>query len=382
MQSFLLGDIIKSILSKGIEGEAKHFALVGLDGFIDKIQHPVLRQDKSGSTFYNSLDQFGARISEAAGQSAQIELHTNTVKLGGNAPIFSNALANLGVANSCLGTFGYPQIHPVFQKIHDDSELITLGDAAETNALEFNDGKLILSELSTFANLNWKTIKERTDVSRLLEKYQKADLVALVDWCNLVHATDIWKGVLYDLVKHSGKSSKKFFFDLADPSKKSDHEIDQVISVINEFAKYGEVTLGLNENEANRIADFFTRQSGKPAQEELLSTVGTAIFRNMAIDQLLVHPIDGCLLTFSNGQTYLNGRVVEKPEVSTGGGDNFNAGYCFGMLNQFEHQESMVLAMAASGAYVEHGFSPDKNLLKNYLANWLQELEKPGNNDR
>jgi hypothetical protein len=36
--------------------------------------------------------------------------------------------------------------------------------------------------------------------------------------------------------------------------------------------------------------------------------------------------------------------------------------------------ESMALAMATSGSYVQHGISPDLKGLSDYLVNWQNEL--------
>ena len=220
MQTDPLAETLHGTLNKLKGGVSSHTGLVGLDGFIDKIQRPVKLQDSAGCEYYSTLSDFGQRVKDASDQSAQIELHTNTIKLGGNAPIFANALAYLGVKNTCLGTFGTPEIHPVFKEIHQDSKLISLGHSAETNALEFEDGKLILSELSSFSELDWNQVKAQVDVGQLQELAANVQLFGLVDWCNLVHASSIWRGVLEDIVKPSVNHQPYFFFDLADPSKK------------------------------------------------------------------------------------------------------------------------------------------------------------------
>ena len=373
MSTDYLKQIIIQVLDKLEDVSSQHHAVIGLDGFIDKIQKPVQSQDQSGSTYYDSLESFGQRIREASEQSAQIELHTNTIKLGGNAPIFANALACLGIPNTCLGTFGYPQIHPVFQEIHVDCDMVSLGKAAETNALEFDDGKLILSELSTFQNLDWTWVKNHLDFDQLVQKVSGSKLIALVDWCNLPHATDIWTGFFHEVVQTSITGKPHFFFDLADPTKKSDKEINLVTSLINRFSDYGQVTFGLNVNEATKLAQFFARQSGNAIEGDNLQELGTFLYQHMSIDQLLIHPLDGCMMIYAGGHSYLEGRVVKKPMVSTGGGDNFNAGFCFGLLNGFSKEESMVLAMATSGAYVQQGTSPTQEELNKYLINWMEE---------
>jgi sugar/nucleoside kinase (ribokinase family) len=258
--------------------------------------------------------------------------------------------------------------------MHTDCELISLGDAAETNALEFNDGKLILSELSTFAELNWDRVKEQINLKHLAAKAAESALIALVDWCNLPHASDIWQGFYREIVAPNISHNPHFFFDLADPSKKAAGEVRQVLSIIDQFSGYGKVILGLNENEALKLTQFLGFEVNDHDEHQRLISIGRLLFDSMQIEQLVIHPIDGCFLINSTEELYLAGRMVDKPKVSTGGGDNFNAGFCFGLLNGFTELQSMVLAMATSGAYVQHGDSPDRESLGVYLKQWQQEL--------
>lgn len=67
----------------------------------------------------------------------------------------------------------------------------------------------------------------------------------------------------------------------------------------------------------------------------------------------------------------LLGHVVAHPKVLTGGGDNLNAGYCLGLLAGFEVHYCMLLAMAASGAYVQNGESPDMSAIIEFIDKWV-----------
>jgi len=346
-------------------------ALVGLDGYIDKIQRPVKQQNKEGKTFFSTLSQFGEKIVMAANKSAQIELHTQQVKLGGNAPIMSNALATLGIPNACLGTFGYPDIDPLFHTMHPDCQLISVGSAAGTNALEFNDGKLMLSDVQTFSELDWETVKKRVDFKDLKRKTDQVALVALVDWCNLPQGNDVWKGILTDLISARKDTSLQFFFDLADPSKKEVGELQKALEIIGEFRPHGGVTLGLNENEAHILLDIL----GKANAQEPLEQSGRYIFGMLNVDRLVIHPVDRALVFEADASYQVMGRLVEKPLVTTGGGDNFNAGFMFGLLHGFPITGCMVLGIATSGSYVENGSSPSQGDLANYLIQWKNELQ-------
>lgn len=361
--------IVRALLKQLDQVNLTSQALVGLDGYIDKIQHPVQSINKSGKEFYATLDRFGHHIQGSAGKSTQVELHTQNIKLGGNAPIMAHALATLGVRNTCLGTFGDPQIDEIFRTIHSDCSLISVGKPAETNALEFNDGKLILSEVSAFDNLDWAFIKSMIKLEQLRQLSKQVDLIALVDWSNLPHATAIWQGVLAELLQPQQGNKPAVFFDLADPRKKSDQDIMEVLELINAFGKQTEVTLGLNENEAIQIYQLFCRDKKSSSKLNKLSEIGASIYQEMDIENLLIHPMDCCYLFNQSETIHLKGRIVQSPKVSTGGGDNFNAGFCFGQLAGLSSEDSMRIAMATSGAYVKHGRSPDLEELKAFLEN-------------
>ncbi len=360
--------IIERILAKFDSLGLHKTALVGFDGYVDKIQRPVLSQKKSGNEYYPSLDRFGKRIREASGVSAQIELVNQVIKPGGNAPIMANALACLGVKNICIGTLGDQNIEKVFQEVHQDCKLVSIGKPGETNAIEFGDGKLILSELSAFEDLVWEYIKKVLGENEILDLFDSKDLLVLVDWCNLPHANKIWEGILNDLIVSGKVKPSMVFFDLADPSKKSEREISDVLSLIGRFSQYSNVTLGLNKNEAMKVYGVISRLNKFDVQSENnLEKASRLIFDHMSIDCLLIHPTDSCYIITADSQLHIKGKLVNNPMVSTGGGDNFNVGFCFGRLNSFSMEESVVLAMGTSGAYVQNGKSPNIEALKSFL---------------
>ncbi len=363
MEPIILTALLKQLDQVNLTSQA----LIGLDGYIDKIQHPVQSINEKGKEFYPSLDSFGQHIQHAAGKSTQVELHSQIIKPGGNAPIMAHALATLGIKNTCLGTFGEPDIEEIFKSLHPDCQLLSVGKPAETNALEFTDGKLILSEVSAFNDLDWNHVTSIIKLEHLQKISRQVGLIALVDWCNLPHATTLWQGVLTDLLLTQQENRPAIFFDLADPSKKSDHDILEILQLINAFGKKTDVTLGLNENEAIQIYQTICRANDQSSDLIDLRDIGAYIFKQLDIRFVLIHPIDSCYLFSQNETNHLHGRIVKSPKVSTGGGDNFNAGFCFGQLAGFSTEDSMRLAMATSGAYVQNGRSPDLGELKVYL---------------
>lgn len=358
---------------------AQKHAMIGFDGFVDKIKKPVKQKHGSNEPeFYQSLSEFANRIHAATGKSGQIEMVTQKTKLGGNGPILANALGRLGIKNFCIGCMGHPSKRQVFTKMNPNCELISVLDPGLSDAIEFADGKMIFSELSVFDNYNWKYLKEVIGLSRLIKIAKSCEVLAFVDWANLPWAYDIWCGMLQDVIKGISKKDFNFLFDLCDPSKRSTEDVDEVLDLISSFSAYGKVTFCLNENEALSIwaslhgQDYLKAKISGTLPD--VSTAGNYIFKTMNIEYLLIHPIDKIIFFSHKGVTELNGMMVKNPKVLTGGGDNLNAGYCLGLLAEFDINECLLLGMAAAGSYIENGISPSVNDIIDYLDEWEKNL--------
>src|SRR5882762_4406359 len=91
-------------LSRSVEAAARMTAFVGLDGFVDEILHVVdKRESAERYQRLTTIRQFAERLSGAAGQSTNVELVCQLIKLGGNGPIMANALASFGLNVTYLG---------------------------------------------------------------------------------------------------------------------------------------------------------------------------------------------------------------------------------------------------------------------------------------
>ena len=164
---------------------------------------------------------------------------------------------------------------------------------------------------------------------------------------------------------------KNFFFDLCDPSKRSKEEILAALAVINRYKPYGKVTLGINENEARKV---YATLDGENSESSDLQIITNYIFSKISVHQVLVHPTDRSIIGTKNGVFEVKGRLVPEPRILTGGGDNLNAGFCLGLVLDLPINQTMLLGMANSGAYIANGVSPDIDDLIRYLAVWAGEV--------
>src|SRR6266700_2502440 len=137
-------------------------AFVGLDGFVDEILHVVDKRESAEKyTRLPTIQQFSERLGAAAGRSTNVELVSQLTKLGGNGPIMANALASFGLKVSYLGILGYPNLHAVFTDFAKRAEVHSIAEPGYTDALEFEDGKIMLGKHQSLKQMNWENIRSR-----------------------------------------------------------------------------------------------------------------------------------------------------------------------------------------------------------------------------
>ena len=345
-------------------------AVVGFDGFIDAITRVVRRRESASRChFFQTITEFSEHVAGAAGKSADMEIVAADCKLGGNAPIMANALASLGIPTICIGAMGFPEESAAFSGMNKKCQKISICDPGYTHAFEFEDGKLMFANLAPLDKVTWTNVKEHIGAERLADLFGQSDLLGFVNWSIVYGAQTIWEGIYREvlpLLDPDVLSSKVLFFDLADPSKRSREDILAVLDLIGRYAKFCKIIVGLNENEADRIYEallYAEVNTDVPLEEK-----GVFIFNHTHLHLLLIHPVDGCIAINADGVLRQKGKVIRAPKITTGGGDNFNAGFCFGTLLGFDIADSALLGMAVSGYYVKNGRSPSAAELGAYLS--------------
>ncbi|WP_276370751.1 hypothetical protein [Chryseolinea sp. H1M3-3] len=374
----LLSDLIRELQQRKDASFDSH-AFVGFDGFVETLKRAVRKKENGGKVYFKTQAEFSKRVASMnAGCLNEIELITERIKPGGNAPNLADTLSHLGVSTVCAGSFGIPEIHPAFSELTRHTHIINVMNPGRRDIIEFEDGEIILSDLSAFNDYDWPSIKKTWGLEKIEKTVQASQLLAFVDWVNLPHASDIWDGILHDIIKPSGRRDFLFYFDLCDPAQKSTQEIDEVLDLMSCFSPYGKVTLSINESETLKIwaaingvdINLLDAKSKIPR----VIDAGAYIHKAMNIDYLLVHTRDQTIVYYRNDTIELENRLVRKPQVLTGGGDNLNAGYCLGLLYGLSLPQCVMLGMATSGAYIQNGISPDLNAVLNYLHVWMKEL--------
>lgn len=348
---------------------ASHLVTIGLDGFVDEIVTVVdKRESATRFTRVSTIAALSQRIARASGKSSNIELVVERTKLGGNGPIMANAMAAFGLQVNCIGSLGFPQIHPAFAELAARAKIHSIAEPGLTEALEFDDGKLMLGKQETLKDVNWHNLVERVGKERLITLFSGSDLIALQSWTMLPLMSEIWEHVLAEICPKltAGKSSRIIFFDLADPEKRGLKDIVHALELISQFQNFLATYLGLNEKESFEIGaalGYKGSTDGQAAVEE----VGRFILGKLNISGVIVHSRKYAVIAAPDGMSAVAGPFAEKPLISTGAGDHFNAGFCLGKLMETNNEIALQLGVATSGYYVRAAKSPSLSELADFL---------------
>jgi hypothetical protein len=346
--------------------------LAGLDGFVDTIVSPVALRSGPGEAFtpFSTIPEFGQRVLGAAGKSANIELYPRMDKLGGNGPIMAGAMLASGNQVTYIGALGRDCVHPVFKSFSEKAKVVSLCDPAHTTALEFTDGKLMLGQMKSLDEVNYDRIVTVMGTSGFADAINAADVVALTNWTMISGMTEIFRQLTEHVLPALPPRERIFFFDLADPEKRSVADLRTAIELISRFERFGRVTLGLNLKEAYQVAAALELNVKHGEDETSLSLLAAEIRNKISVATVVVHPRASAACATSQGTAWVPGPYCESPLITTGAGDHFNAGFVTGQLLGLSPESCLGVGVSTSGFYVRTGISPSLDDLETFLTKW------------
>lgn len=350
--------------------------LVGFDGFVDSIIQVV--DKRTAIDQYDAIPtigRFGEKISAAAGKSSNFELITTLEKLGGNGPIMANALAAAGVGVTYIGALGYPELNPAFHEFAKAATVHSVANPGYTDALEFTDGKLMLGKYQSLVDLNYDAIEKVMGADTFSRVVAQSRLIGMVNWTMLPQLESVWQKLHDDTLVNAadGPGGRKLIFiDLADPAKRTREDIARALGLITKLNTHADVILGMNLSESSQVADVLgvTIQGD---HEDAIESTCVALCQKLNIYGTVVHPRKSAAAAINKNGSIESGRFygpfTAKPRLSTGAGDNFNAGFCLGQLAGLDVLQSVCCGTHTSGFYVRHAHSPSLTELADFLDN-------------
>jgi hypothetical protein len=246
----------------------------------------------------------------------------------------------------------------------------SLCDAAHTTAVECNDAKLMLGIMRSLDEVTFDRICAVMGESVLQAEVAGAGLLSFVNWTMIPNMTAIFHALVDRVLpKLPANPNRIFFFDLADPEKRSVEDLRAALAAIARFVPYGRVTLGLNLKEAQQVATALGLTP--PGRDEAsLRAAAAAIRAQTAVTTVVVHPTESAACANAAGTAWVPGPFTEKPLITTGAGDHFNAGFATGQVLGLDPEGCLAVGVCTRGHYVRTGESPSLDKIETFLANW------------
>jgi hypothetical protein len=357
-------------------------AFVGFDGFIDLILRPVAtRRSMAPDDFtpVRTMTEFADRVKAAAGKSTNIETVLHEARFGGNGPLMAGALANLGLAITYAGSVGTADplspLDPVFVPFAQRCRrVVTLGPPSTTACYEFDDGKLMLNDRTNVQRVTREVLLKAFGLPGLLECLAPCRLLGLLNWSLMGGVADLLRFFTAELLPKLPPHAepRRVFIDLADPTPRSREDLLGALLTLRDMNRVPavKVTLGLNLMEAEFVAAALELNVFK-SDDRTPNTVSEAAKQLRAaidVDTVVIHPREGAAAsTASEHSVWFDGPFCDKPKLSTGAGDHFNAGFAFAQTLGFPLDQSLALATATSGLYVREAESPTPKSLSAFL---------------
>ena len=356
-------------------GAARKKVLVGFDGFIDSIIDIVdKRLSNEEYERIPTIAAYGERISGVAGRSTNLERVVKVRKLGGNGPIMSNALLGHGIDLTYVGIIGGDTVESVFQEMADQStRVINMGPACATDAYEFDDGKIMMTLSQPLEEVKYERLVELLGEDGLRDAFSGLHGMAMVNWTQTLAMTDIWKHLSAHVFPnlYSVDEQPYLFVDLADPAKRTEEDLLEAIHVLKALNDHVNIVLGMNEEEGRQVLEALGG-TWKNDLDELARAEDCAreVQRLTGFSNVVTHFVKVAACASAAGSDAADGFFTAKPKLTTGAGDNFNAGYFMGLLLGLQPIDCLMCGTATSGYYVRNARSPQAAELVEFLQQW------------
>ncbi len=342
--------------------------LLGCDGFVDETYEIVeVRKSQTEFTPMKKLRQFGELIVARADGGVGVELVPKRRCEGGFGINTGRVAACLGLKPLLPGLYGRPTIDPAYEEFQDICELASLGDPALTIALEFGDGKVLMSNLEAVSSLTWEDFQKHFGKDKLEEMFAGVDILGLGYWSLTSNFDDLFRGFMRQYENLT--PPRRMFFDFADIKKKSSESFIKSLELIRSFNSRIPMTLSVNEHE---VLELFSRVGVEHPEQKLaaIASALTAAREKTGFDELVMHSPE---FAASSGAAEGEAFAIQDRQTNVlrlaGAGDSFNGGYICASLGDLPSKERLVIANAVAAFFVTRATGPTREEL-------LAQIEK------
>jgi len=356
---------------------------LAFDGYVDSLYSLAKsRQSATEWTRMESMKTLGELLIKVAGSSANVERILKRRISGGFAPNSCKAINALGLEVKLIAALGYPDIHEVFQPLVQNEmiDVISYNNPGETLGLEFNDGKIMLTDFENILKIDWDLLIERVSVDTIIEKIEASDVMGFGHWSLIPEIDEMWAHFFYDIFPNVKNIEKKLFFvDLADLKKRSQDDIQNMLDLLQKIDTKVPVMLSLNDQEAIDVSKALKNVKNIDPNEANFSDYvegGKLINNEVKLSYLVIHSPHFATISTKDDHYWVTEGYTSKPRFTTGAGDHFHSGVAAGLGCNLSPPEAILLGNALTAIFVRTGNSPNIEELSQFISKYMDYIEK------
>jgi sugar/nucleoside kinase (ribokinase family) len=342
----------------------------GFDGYLDRVRAVV--GDRTDPETYDrlaTLSGFRDRVDDSvrADSSLSFEWLEAGQRTGGHTCHLARAFGVWEFDPTLVGMYGDP-VRDAFEAEFGDDDLVSLGEPGVTDAVEFDDGKLMLTEIGDTMDLDWNGVDERFGHDALGERLDGAALLGVGYWSETPDLPDILDG-LADLWDDIADPPGTVLVDPGDVRKLDVGRLRAGRNAIGRLSDATDVLVSANRAETGVLADAFDGES-----ERSFEAAAECVFDVLDPTWFVGHGVDRSVVVAGGGIDAVAVPAVDDPELTTSSGDHFNAGLALGALTGLDPVASVVVANSVAGHFVRTADQPSLGDVRAFVDGYLGEF--------
>jgi len=227
----------------------------------------------------------------------------------------------------------------------------------------------------------WPYIRKDEIISELKNLFSRCRIIAFDNWASMAGASNIWDGLLTDVIRPLERTNFEFVFYLGDPGEKLSFEVGEALDIVTEFSHYGDVTFALDDNEALTLWKMLNgvrkdTQLGEQTYVDLQKKY-FSIFKTISIGRIIVYSADNAMVFSEEKQFVIVRKVVDKHiEYAPDARLHFVKGFSAGLALHMDIAHSLVMGLLAFGCAGEKGAMPVRQDMIDYINGWIDDLQR------